>query len=54
MRRGDFITVPDGQNPDAYSKTLSSLIGKMRSSGGRGSIRPKPRPKRLLNVKDKK
>jgi len=53
MKRGDFIVVPDGQDPDGYSKTLSSLIGKMRSSGGKGSIRPKARPKKLLNVKGK-
>jgi hypothetical protein len=54
MRRGDFIVVPDGQDPDAYSRTLSGLIGKMRSSGGQGSLRPKARPKKLLNVKGKK
>jgi hypothetical protein len=54
MRRGDFIVVPDGQDPDAYSRTLSGLIGKMRSSGEQGSLRPKARPKKLLNVKGEK
>ena len=30
MRRNDFITVPEGEDPTDYSKKISSLIGKMR------------------------
>jgi|TARA_R110000823_G_scaffold39673_8_gene105856 hypothetical protein len=51
MKRNDFIVVPKGQSPTAYSKSLSSLIGKMRSS--KQSLSIKPRPKKLLNVKEK-
>lgn len=53
MRRKDFIVVPEGEDPTAYSKRISSLIGKMRGNGDAPSLRPKPRPKRLLNVKGK-
>jgi hypothetical protein len=51
MRRKDFIVVPEGEDPTAYSKSISSLIGKMRGGGGASSLRPRSRPKKLLNVK---
>lgn len=36
LEKGDYIIVPEGENPDQYSKDLSKLIGKFRgfSEGG--------------------
>ena len=30
LKRGDYIVVPEGEDPDQYSKDLSKLIGKFR------------------------
>jgi len=34
LEKGDYIVVPEGEDPDQYSKDLSKLIGKFRGYAG--------------------
>tara|TARA_R100000278_G_scaffold26059_1_gene23976 strand:+ start:106 stop:501 length:396 start_codon:yes stop_codon:yes gene_type:complete len=52
LRKKDFIVVPKGMNPTAYSKTLSRLIGKLRGIKKDTLTKPKIRPKTLLRKND--